>query len=83
MVTCALAHTDAIQTLLCLAVCSMPISITYILISIFPLFIFYCSDIGHAFNCRTYVKLIICFVVIKLLLLHVCVCASSVIVNSL
>ena len=40
MVTCGLAHIDTILTLLCLVVCSMPISITYILISIFPLFIF-------------------------------------------
>ena len=31
----------------------------------------------HAFNCRTYVKWIICFVVVKLLLLHVCACVLS------
>ena len=36
--------------------------------------LFYCSDIDHAFNCKTYVKWMICFTVIKFLSLHVCVC---------
>ena len=36
--------------------------------------LFYCSDIDHALNCKTHVKWMICFTVIKFLSLYACVC---------
>lgn len=57
MVTCALAHTDTILTFLFSSLFNANINYLHSYINISSIYIlFYCSDMDHAFNCRTYVK---------------------------